>query len=425
MKHSIFNHISQGINGSSLLFNTARETLVELDSKTLKQYEQNDLDCNTQATMSELGFLVEDDVDELAALELTWRKNFTSSKTLELTIMVTDACNFRCPYCYQSHSTHNMGINETNQLYKYLRKAIDTGIEAVNIHWFGGEPLLNTAPIFYIEHFLKENGIKGTSNVTTNGYLLTEELLQRFRNETRIHAFQITLDGTEALHNKTRRHVSGEPTYKRICNNIIAATQKDFFVIIRLNMTKENQNLDDFLADVSALELPHSKYFIHITNAHEFTNSKQLNNFYFNTAEEYSIAYDRAQDSFVKAHYRFPRNTARSAGCSFESANTFLVGTDLKLYFCSSCECTDTFEQGFIDSTGQIHLNEHYWNRINSSPFKDTECRNCVVLPLCMGGCTYCRLNKNKFCIPEKYFLDKYINKLYTEALSHKGASHP
>ncbi|MSC62578.1 SPASM domain-containing protein [Faecalibacterium prausnitzii] len=64
-------------------------------------------------------------------------------------------------------------------------------------------------------------------------------------------------------------------------------------------------------------------------------------------------------------------------------------------------------------------------DRINTSPFKDTECCNCVVLPLCMGGCTYCRLNKNKFCIPEKYFLDKYINKLYTEALSHKGASRP
>ena len=97
MKHSIFNYINREINGQTLLFNTAKETLVELDQKTLDQYERNDLDSDTQAAMADLGFLVADDVDELASLEFKWKNNFTSSKKLELTVMVTDACNFRCP----------------------------------------------------------------------------------------------------------------------------------------------------------------------------------------------------------------------------------------------------------------------------------------------------------------------------------------
>lgn len=103
--------------------------------------------------MADLGFLVADDVDELASLEFKWKNNFTSSKKLELTVMVTDACNFRCPYCYQAHSTHNMGIEETNRLCRYLMKSIDNGVEVINIHWFGGEPLLNTAPIFILSIF--------------------------------------------------------------------------------------------------------------------------------------------------------------------------------------------------------------------------------------------------------------------------------
>lgn len=53
------------------------------------------------------------------------------------------------------------------------------------------------------------------------------------------------------------------------------------------------------------------------------------------------------------------------------------------------------------------------------SVFNDPECRNCIVLPLCMGGCTYCRLNQKKFCIPEKYFLDKYIKKLYIQIIAY------
>ena len=421
MKHSRYNYITPEKDGFFLLFNTAKETLVELDAEMLNYYESNTLDSETQAAMTELGFLVDDSFDELESLEATWRKNFEESSTLDLTVMVTDACNFRCPYCYQSHCTHSMGEKQTVSLYKYLSCAIDSGIKTINIHWFGGEPLLNTAPIFYIEHFLKENHIKGSSNVTTNGYLLTDNLLHRFMEETRIRAFQITLDGTESMHNQTRRHVSGLPTYGRICENIVSATQQGFFVIIRLNMTKENQNLDPFLSEIQALGISRSKYSIHITNAHEFTNSEKRSDFYFNTAEEYSIAYDKAQDSFLKAHYKFPRNVARKAGCGFESYNTFLVGTDLKLYFCSSCECIETFEQGYIDDEGQIHLNNQYWNRINMSVFNDPECRNCIVLPLCMGGCTYCRLNQKKFCIPEKYFLDKYIKKLYMEATTKSG----
>ena len=34
---------------------------------------------------------------------------------------------------------------------------------------------------------------------------------------------------------------------------------------------------------------------------------------------------------------------------------------------------------------------------------------------------THCRLNQKKFCIPEKYFLDKYIKKLYMEATTKSG----
>ena len=186
MKHSRYNYITPEKDGFFLLFNTAKETLVELDAEMLNHYESNTLDSETQAAMTELGFLVDDSFDELESLEATWRKNFEESSTLDLTVMVTDACNFRCPYCYQSHCTHSMGEKQTVSLYKYLSCAIDSGIKTINIHWFGGEPLLNTAPIFYIEHFLKENHIKGSSNVTTNGYLLTDNLLHRFMEETRI-----------------------------------------------------------------------------------------------------------------------------------------------------------------------------------------------------------------------------------------------
>ena len=84
MKHSRYNYITPEKDGFFLLFNTAKETLVELDAEMLNYYESNTLDSETQAAMTELGFLVDDSFDELESLEATWRKNFEESSTLDL-----------------------------------------------------------------------------------------------------------------------------------------------------------------------------------------------------------------------------------------------------------------------------------------------------------------------------------------------------
>ena len=40
---------------------------------------------------------------------------------------------------------------------------------------------------------------------------------------------------------------------------------------------------------------------------------------------------------------------------------------------------------------------------------------------MCMGACTYCRIKGVKNCIPEKYSLDKYIARLYDEAVKESA----
>ena len=176
--------------------------------------------------------------------------------------------------------------------------------------------------------------------------------------------------------------------------------------------------MDFFFEELEKLHLDKTKYTVHITNAHNFDGSEKLQNFYFDTAEEYSHAYNQAQNSYIKANYNFPRNLTKSVGCGFECNNVFLVGCDLNLYFCSSCELSDFFRQGYIDDNGNLCLNENYRKRRDVAAFSDDECRNCIVLPMCMGACAYCRIKGNKYCIPEKYILDDYIIKLYNEAES-------
>ena len=151
----------------------------------------------------------------------------------------------------------------------------------------------------------------------------------------------------------------------------------------------------------------------HVNNAHEFDTSEKINGFYFDTAYEYGNAYDKVQNSFIKYGYKFPRNYTKKCGCAFEMPNTFLVDCDLKLYFCTSSEKDDFFCQGYINDEGEICTNENYLKRRNLSVFHDDECKNCIFLPMCMGGCNYCRMKSEKYCIPEKYFFDDFVKKLF------------
>ena len=55
------------------------------------------------------------------------------------------------------------------------------------MHWFGGEPLLAPEVITFITNTLDEKlskkGIKITYNMTTNGSLITKEIVDAFKND--------------------------------------------------------------------------------------------------------------------------------------------------------------------------------------------------------------------------------------------------
>lgn len=52
---------------------------------------------------------------------------------------VTDACNFRCPYCFVKHNPRRMSLKTAEKVCEFLLK---TGAEKPVLAFFGGEPTL-------------------------------------------------------------------------------------------------------------------------------------------------------------------------------------------------------------------------------------------------------------------------------------------
>ena len=57
-------------------------------------------------------------------------------------IMLSTACNARCPYCYEASArTSTMSLETEKAMLALIRKAAASG-DPMRVVWFGGEPLL-------------------------------------------------------------------------------------------------------------------------------------------------------------------------------------------------------------------------------------------------------------------------------------------
>lgn len=160
---------------------------------------------------------------------------------LLLTIMPTEGCNFRCPYCYEDHTPISMTRQMLNQLQVFISDQIPN-FRFVNINWFGGEPTLCKDVILEVSALILSLKTKYhfqyTASMTTNGYLLNIKNFQQFY-AAGITNYQITLDGWN--HDKTRPHVSGKGTLQTILNNLVSLShlpkeEYQFHIILRHNI---------------------------------------------------------------------------------------------------------------------------------------------------------------------------------------------
>jgi sulfatase maturation enzyme AslB (radical SAM superfamily) len=104
-----------------------------------------------------------------------------------LTLVLSDACNFSCPYCPQRRGKQSLKINDVTDFIDFLRPRL---ARKVWLGFYGGEPLLGW-PLIEKSVAHAERSFKGRFRfaLTTNGSLMRREHVSFFRK----HRFELVL----------------------------------------------------------------------------------------------------------------------------------------------------------------------------------------------------------------------------------------
>lgn len=182
------------------------------------------------------------------------RSRLVSNRYLQLIVMPTEKCNFRCTYCYEDFALGRMN-KETIMGIKALIDRRCSDLEHLQISWFGGEPLTAKDIVLEICEYImsltrKYPKLRYEGDMTTNAYFLDYNTTAALA-DVGVRAYQISLDGHREVHNKSRIRADGTGTYDKIWNNLLAIRDSSLpvSIMLRIHFTADTLKLLDPLIE--------------------------------------------------------------------------------------------------------------------------------------------------------------------------------
>jgi uncharacterized protein len=181
-----------------------------------------------------------------------------SHHRLNLILMPTEQCNFRCTYCYESFQLGRMKPDVVAGVKRLMERRAPELAE-LTISWFGGEPLLALDLVEDVMTHAQElrgrhPAMRVRSNLTTNAWKLDRPVFERLL-ALGVNDYQISFDGPKELHDQKRVRRDGRGSFDRIWSNLRAmrGVEGSFLARIRVHVDRSNlAALPRFLADVRA-----------------------------------------------------------------------------------------------------------------------------------------------------------------------------
>lgn len=410
------------LSGALIAF---EEPYLAVASEAFQKSAVGKLPENFLASMEEEGFLVGDEVDELDVIRTLVATRIGWKESWHFSIMLNQICNFRCPYCFQPRKNLVMSESVGDLVVKAVEHVADQ-TKKVSIDWYGGEPTLSFNLLKRLNDRIgvicSKAGIEYVISMTTNGYLLNDDILAYLASFQTSH-LQITLDAPKENHDLKRIPLSGEPTFDVILANIQKTVSAGIHVLVRVNVA--TQNLDESFEIYDALEKAGLKNKVEVMIRPVISSEanpcagdcvnpvlfgKKMISHYLRAAKEGWIVLP-----FV--------DTLQSMGyCIADYPTHAIIDPEGNVYKCGEA-FSESETMGKIAGNGEISWDKERFDAfVLKNPLDFPECRACPILPICMGGCHMLRFWKSRIACNEfRHDLPSFVETLYFNQRNMEG----
>lgn len=383
MKWSIYNELIS-YDGASFLYNCFTNKTIALD-KTLGDIisAQNLFKIETihpqlyQTLVCE-NFIIDDSYNECDACLEKVRKRLASTNSIKLTINPTLDCNLRCWYCYEKHeSGSKMDDATVAKVNCYINRTIQlSDLKKMHISFFGGEPLLQ---YFNVVKPISENFAslcrvyrkKGLISLTTNGILLTDDVISNLNSIFIPKSIQVPFDGSRDFYNKVKKINNVDSCYNIVLKNVISAIENDIFVNIRCNYTSDNLHSFKYLIE----DLCNYAKCQNLRISFHKVWQAQIND---TQKDELLYLQEILSKYRIKSNLTLPTNPNL---CYADYDNNYLINYNGDIFKCTARNFSHEARLGYISDDGEIILNEKML--IREKDKITNQCRTCRLLPIC------------------------------------------
>jgi uncharacterized protein len=345
--------------------------------------------------LERMEFLIPEDHNELQTLEQQYWDEKRQTRNFNLGIVLTQQCNLRCIYCNQEHLDKRFSRDDELSTVSFVEREIHK-FKVFNMTWWGGEPLLRMDLIQSLSTKLLEvcarHGLEYNAFTSTNATLITDKVAEELL-ACKFVKFQVSLDGPEIVHNAHRPQRNNRGSFDLVVRGINALYNafgaKPELINLRIHVSKLTPvQVESWYPTFDKLEAARACLALHFTPVHEtfrFAFRESLSD------EEFKVRFlpvmeEARRRGFLLLEDRLlTKDTLLYCGAIPDASWFVLPGGFVT-------RCNDTFNNpkdfcGKIEADGRLLLYETAKKWIDYSPFSNEICRECNVLPLCMGGC--------------------------------------
>ena len=349
---------------------------------------------------------------------------------------VSGLCNMSCAYCFycdeaQKREKSCYGQMSEETLKNVIRKTMLPADGVVSYTWQGGEPSLRGLEFFRRAVELQEkynrNGVQVFNAFQTNGYAITEEWCEFFREKHFL--IGLSVDGTQEIHDAFRCGADGGGTYDRVKRtaDLFSRMGVEFNVltVVTSQLAEHTKEIYEsyrkngwlFQQYIARLD-PYGErkgerpYSLLPQQYGEFLS--ELAGLWYRDLKKGRQPYIRQFENYVGMAAGYQPESCEQCGICSEQ---YVVEADGSIYPCDFYVMDDWYmgnlNRDRLDAVDAKRLEKSFIGR--SAP--SVKCRECRFFSLCRGGCMRNRtkdrngIYQNDFCEGYQLFFGQWYDK--------------